>query len=53
MQPVELGGRREGRMFSRTVVSMAVLVVLCLAASPGNGEVPKLLILEHYPDYWG
>lgn len=50
---MELGGRREGRMFRREIVSIAILAALCLAALPAGGGVPKLLILEHFPDYWG
>jgi hypothetical protein len=32
---------------------MIALVAICLAALPAISGVPKLLILEHYPDYFG
>lgn len=40
-------------MFRRTLVSIVVLVAFCLATLPAWAGVPKLLILEHFPDYWG
>lgn len=40
-------------MFRRAAVSLIVLVAACLAALPATSGVPKLLILEHFPDYFG
>ena len=40
-------------MFRRAVVFTVVLIVFCLATLPASGGVPKLLILEHFPDYFG
>jgi hypothetical protein len=35
-----------------TVLS-ATITALCLAVSLSSGAVPKLLILEHFTDYFG
>jgi len=40
-------------MRGRVLVSLAVLVLACVAASPGNALVPKVLVLEHFADYFG
>jgi hypothetical protein len=40
-------------MSKRLVASCALMAALCLSAPIAFGAVPKLLILEHFTDYFG
>ena len=49
----DTGGGKEGPMLRRALVLLAALAALGLAVSAAFGGVPKLLVLEHFADYFG
>ncbi len=40
-------------MLRRAVASLLTLLVVSLIAGAATAEVPKLLVIEHFADYFG